>query len=437
MIKRRANRLCVALAAMIFLSVSIYAHQAKYYMYIPDKRNVPIAVSVPTIWGFRLVLKSDNNPDFAQALNHYNVKEFKQFFPDALTDWLRDVYLIECDSTYREGGELLLNKDKNVKYAMPFDRMITLRFKHIVPLVVKLGIPRTPEDPMEIGDYYSPLLNKINRWNVLEERPEEGKWTYIYKLDGDTIIDGRKYRTLYCTVDKQAKKWRKRGYLYEDIFRKKVWFRPMEGHRDGLIYDFDVAEGDTVYTMSKFTPDYKEAHDSIRHIVKKTDTLRINNKDYRRIIVESAYIGLSGISQYSFENEWVEGIGSMKGLLSLYVMLPGSFSETLLAFYQDDKLVYKSPKHNEVFIWETVGNEFIEDNTQIFVSPDGRMLHIGSVGTFCSVSVYSMQGTEVFRQTATPYTTTLALPQLPAGIYVATVRLGGKYIAKKIIINRI
>lgn len=111
-----------------------------------------------------------------------------------------------------------------------------------------------------------PLLAGNKQWNVLEERSEEGRWTYVYKLDGDTIINGRKYWILYHTVDKQAKKWRKQGYLYEDTAQKKVWFHSLQNNHDGLIYNFDVTEGDTVYTMSRFTADFKEKHDSIRHI---------------------------------------------------------------------------------------------------------------------------------------------------------------------------
>ena len=53
---------------------------------------------------------------------------------------------------------------------MPFDRMITSRFKKIVPLITKLGTPRIPEDPTEIEGFYFPLLNETNRWNNLKER---------------------------------------------------------------------------------------------------------------------------------------------------------------------------------------------------------------------------------------------------------------------------
>ena len=281
-----------------------------------------------------------------------------------------------------------------------------------------------------------PLLAGNKQWNVLEERSEEGRWTYIYKLDGDTIINGRKYWILYHTVDKQAKKWRRQGYLYEDTAQKKVWFHFLQNNHDGLIYNFDVTEGDTVYTMSRFTADFKEKHDSIRHIVKRTDTIRINDGDYRRIIVESTYIGMSGASHYSFENEWIEGIGSKKGLFSIYVMLPGSFNETLLAFYHDGKLVYKSPEYKDVFIWETVGNEPIGD-MQIFVSPDGRILHLGNAGfaSPCTVVLYSIQGAVVFRQIIAPHTAVVGLPLLPQGVYVANIHSRTREISRKVVVK--
>ena len=285
---------------------------------------------------------------------------------------------------------------------------------------------------------YTPLLAGNKQWNVLEERSEEGRWTYIYKLDGDTIIiiNGRKYWILYHTVDKQAKRWRKQGYLYEDTAQKKIWFHSLQNNHDGLIYNFDVTEGDTVYTMSRFTADFKEKHDSIRHIVKKTDTIRINDRDYRRIIVESTYIGMSGPSHYPFENEWIEGIGSKKGLLSIYVMLPGSFNETLLAFYHEGKLVYKSPEYKDVFIWETVGNEPIGD-MQIFVSPDGRILHLGNAGfaSPCTVVLYSIQGAVVFRQIIAPHTAVVGLPLLPQGVYVVNIHSRTRELSRKVVVK--
>lgn len=439
--KKKWNVLWIIWAALMLNGISADAHKAKYYMYIPNKQDVPVGATFPTAWGFVFILKSDKHPDFAAAMNRYHPTAFEQAFPDAVTDWLRDVYQIECDSVYLESDELYFANEKKNKYSMPFDRMIKTRFKNIVPLVEKLGTPRIPEDPMEIEDFYSPLLNETNRWNNLEERHEEGKWTYIYKLEGDTLIDGRKYRTLYHTFDKDAKKWRKGGYLYEDIGRKKVWYRPAWGNRDGLLYHFDVAEKDTFYTMgsmfySSEAPNTMNWNDdSTRHIVKKVDTVKINHKDHRRFTLESTLITPSGSYHPSFENVWIEGIGSTNGFLSLYVYLPGSPGQTLLAFYQDDKLVYQSPKYDKVFIWETVGNELIRNDTQVFVSPEGRTLHIGDEGASRSVAIYSMQGMEVFRQTVAPYITTLALPAIPVGIYIVTVRSEGKSISKKIVVK--
>ena len=44
-----------------------------------------------------------------------------------------------------------------------------------------------------------------------------------------------------------------------------------------------------------------------------------------------------------------------------------------------------------------------------------------------------MHGTKVFRQTIAPYTTTLALPAIPSGVYIITVRSEGKSISQKIV----
>ena len=77
-------------ATLMLNGISADAHNAKYYMYIPNKQNVPVGVTVPTALGFVFILKSDKHPDFATAINRYYPTAFEQAFPNAVTDWLRD-----------------------------------------------------------------------------------------------------------------------------------------------------------------------------------------------------------------------------------------------------------------------------------------------------------------------------------------------------------
>ena len=96
--------------------------------------------------------------------------------------------------------------------------------------------------------------------------------------------------------------------MYEDIGQKKVWYRPAWGDRDGLLYNFDVAEKDIFYTMGRMfysleTPNIVDwNYDFIRHIVKKVDTVKISHKDHRRITLESTLITPLGSYHRSFKN---------------------------------------------------------------------------------------------------------------------------------------
>ena len=106
-------------ATLMLNGISADAHNAKYYMYIPNKQNVPVGVTVPTALGFVFILKSDKHPDFATAINRYYPTAFEQAFPNAVTDWLRDVYQIECDSIYMESDGLYSdNQKKQILYAI-------------------------------------------------------------------------------------------------------------------------------------------------------------------------------------------------------------------------------------------------------------------------------------------------------------------------------
>ena len=69
-------------ATLMLNGISADAHNAKYYMYIPNKQNIPVGVTVPTAFGFVFILKSDKHPDFAAAINRYYPTAFKQTFPD-------------------------------------------------------------------------------------------------------------------------------------------------------------------------------------------------------------------------------------------------------------------------------------------------------------------------------------------------------------------
>lgn len=142
------------IVAQLFLCVFIYAQKSKYYIYIPKKQDVPVAIHRLGANSSRVLLQSKNSQSLVHCLNRYNITNFEQAFPGAITDWLRDVYYIECDSVDRKTNS-------------PLEKMITSQLKEQIPLAVKLNSPIStggyvPNDPM-----YKDSINHREQMNLI------------------------------------------------------------------------------------------------------------------------------------------------------------------------------------------------------------------------------------------------------------------------------
>lgn len=162
--------LFLTILCMMFGGIPINAQKAKYYVHIPNKKDVPFAIKTLGKNDNLVVLQSNKNHTLAQSLNQYNVTEFRQAFPDAVTDWLREVYYVECDSI-------------NIQTNISLTKMIALQSKHQIPLVVKLlreptptGEIYTPNDPKYNSDErhraHLKLIHAPETWEIVRRYPK-------------------------------------------------------------------------------------------------------------------------------------------------------------------------------------------------------------------------------------------------------------------------
>lgn len=133
-----------------------------------------------------------------------------------------------------------------------------------------------------------------------------------YQIVGDTIINSTTFQKIMITSVQRNPGSICRGvisispdttnvYLRNDSLNRKVYLRTLNLNKDTLLYDFDLAIGDTLQ------PTYiTRSYDTI-----VIDTIRIDTiaGQQRRVFVTS----LSRNCQTNFE--FIEGIGSNKGLL--------------------------------------------------------------------------------------------------------------------------
>ena len=181
---------------------------------------------------------------------------------------------------------------------------------------------------------YLPLVEEGKEWSTLTEI-FHFPWdpatytTEIIKIDGDTIINSVTYSKLYSSPEEIPTNWYLSNFIREDS-DKKVWFRDLNGDTDYLMYDFSVNVGDSV-PIGYFDPVYLHVNSIVP--IEVNGTVR---KHYT----------LSCTGSPEYEETWIEGLGSDKGLLySGGVYFTGGWTY-LLCVHEDAALAYINPENN-------------------------------------------------------------------------------------------
>lgn len=180
-------------------------------------------------------------------------------------------------------------------------------------------------------------------WNPVS--PPE-LYTEIYRIEGDTALDGKTYKKIYCyhTQDLSNRT------LYSYACRqdgKKVYVRFYGDQSEKLFFDFSLKVGDTL-SVAKYDRHMK--------VIAVGDTV-INGR-------ASRYVRLMcrNRENYHKEDVWVEGLGSLDyGIswagMSMYV---GAKKYTLLCCYQGNDLLWKKSEDGECFVGGSVSTESLE-----------------------------------------------------------------------------
>ena len=197
---------------------------------------------------------------------------------------------------------------------------------------------------MKAQDYH-PIVEDGKQWNVLFSYPwnppePQHKYTDIYKIEGDTLVDGMSYKVMYTTRNEDLTGWNLWGFLRETEDGQVFSRRPSTSDEQ-LLYDFSMEVGDTI-CMCDFG--YSEC---CMVVVEKGEIL-VNEEPRQQIVLE--YPFGSGV-----EEVWIEGIGSLYGIIdpgSLFLM---GGSTDLLCYYEDGDLIWQNttPGYNECYIVNT------------------------------------------------------------------------------------
>lgn len=152
-------------------------------------------------------------------------------------------------------------------------------------------------------DYY-PIVEDWKQWNVLFSYPwsppePQRKYTDIYKIEGDTLLDGIAYKVMYTTRDENLTGWNCWGFIRETEDRQ-VFSRRNGSSDEQILYDFSMQIGDTICI-------YDHGYYKDFLVVVEIGETFVGNNPRREIVLEYPF----GVTE-----TWIEGVGSLYGIIN-------------------------------------------------------------------------------------------------------------------------
>ncbi|MFB6317139.1 T9SS type A sorting domain-containing protein [Saccharicrinis sp. FJH54] len=269
---------------------------------------------------------------------------------------------------------------------------------------------------------YDSIVTSNKQWNILEYGYDGEFYNkmHIMKLGQDTLIDTVKGKVVLLSEDSLGT-WKLFGVIWE--IDQEVFYKDTLG-KGGSMYNFNVEIGDTVSELSYL---FKYEQPSI---VISVDTVIIQDIPRKRIGIE--YILGHEINDIP-DKYWIEGIGSLHGLLySYYEMEDPGFR--LLCAYKSDLQIYQDTVYNTCYYQDDEtsinGNRIKEIN--LFPNPTNRMIYI-DVNQFDYCEVYNMMGVRLL----TTKDKTIDLKNLESGIYFVNIKdKSGQHTIKKVLLEK-
>ncbi len=278
---------------------------------------------------------------------------------------------------------------------------------------------------------YTPLITDKNTvWKTVGWLPNE----YLY-LQGDTIIDSLKYRKIYVDYVEQGEEFQNlyAGALIE--MDKKVYWRYWnENH---LLYDFTLKVEDSIRIL------VDRESNGVLLTVTVVDSVQLLNGEWRtRWYLNNEY----GVG---FNDVWIEGIGSLNGVLSAGRAVDDA-KVNLISQFQDGEVVYCNPDFADKVYFEgfnaecnaLVSNTTTINNKTNFLTATPSIfnhqtqLHFSlPQSSNISLHIFNHQGqiiTSLYDKEQLQmgeYQQSLSLPNVSNGIYYAVLLVNGRRVA--------
>jgi len=234
------------------------------------------------------------------------------------------------------------------------------------------------------------FLNPTNEWYIDYGRITSQMVKYKFSNNPEVIGDKEYYPLMSNSSDDEN--WLQiEPNGYSGLFRqdnKKVFMYNFEGP-EYLVYDFNMALGDTIITLSSMS-------NNIVLKVLEIDSIVLENSVFRK----RTLLGCSGegLIPEQWPNYWIDGIGSEWGF---------EFGEEcsfdggglLVCFKQSLELLYKNTQYETC--WDRVSNNNTLNDIIFSIKPNpaSDRLFIHSESKIEKVELYQMTGKLVFSGT--------------------------------------
>jgi hypothetical protein len=245
--------------------------------------------------------------------------------------------------------------------------------------------------------------NKI--WNVYSSLNFGALTTTSYKFDGEITIDDITYKVLWQTSDPTRADWNEYSYLRQD--EKKVYQRMSFQEQEYLLYDFDLDEGETFQGQTMYNTC------TVNLTVESIDSVSLENGEKRKRITFEGYP-----EQYV----WIEGIGSLNGLLEpAHDQCVADLSFGLLCFTEDGSLKYNHPNLESCYV-NTVDIDDPENALSFKATPNPFHKNVTVSFNYTNPNSYEIRitdsrGLEVLNSQSISGKATINTMKLESGLY--------------------
>jgi hypothetical protein len=265
------------------------------------------------------------------------------------------------------------------------------------------------------------IVNSNNSWAVLHYGFGEimipccVSTDYVY-FDGDSLFNNNTYKKVLVCTDELHSQPVFTGLIRED--NQKVYYIPENSTNEFLLYDFSLAQGNTV----ELTTSYYYVEDTFTFYVNQVDFVEINGINLKRMQLTD----VPPYNNYVYDT-WIESIGSLNGFFNRGIRPTGG-SSNLLCYSKNNEIFYQNPLFAECYydnndldylkeILSSV-SEIENNDFSIYPNPVSDILVLSSSETVSDMEIFNSSGQKVYFEQLKNNQNEIVVSFLTKGLYV-------------------